>query len=1054
MTDRFSATPTLQGLKDFQQATVEHAFARLYLDQNPTRRFLVADEVGLGKTLVAKGIIAKTIEHLQGQVKRLDVVYICSNADIATQNIARLNVSKQKVFAKATRLTLLPQEVQELERQDLNFISFTPGTTFNMGNRSGHKAERRLLYYVLIHRRRYRFRRGLQNLLQLPIRTLEAWQDYLAYRPTIDRSIADEFRQRLRQDERLSSELEQLAEHYYDRRRSTAGEISQRRLALIGALRKLVAQCSLEALEPDLIILDEFQRFRDLLDENDPAAELATDLFNYEGVAGEPASRVLLLSATPYKMYVTDDEEEDHYQDFRATLKFLANGQADILATAEHDLQQLRVGMLTNRPEEQAVEFGQARDRLQRNLMRLMCRTERVGRTLHQDAMLAGCQQTPDLIVDDLAQLRALTEIGEHLGAGNLVEYWKSAPYLLNFMKGYQLKKLFDAARADNPALQSTIRAHGKRFFPIGNVQQLKKIDAGNAKLRTLVAEIEQQQLWRLLWMPPSLPYWRPSGPYKRVGSVSKQLIFSSWNVVPDTIAAMTSYAVHRQMLRQNKRVSYEHMSELPQLLTYSRRDDGAPTAMSAFALFFPSPALLALLDPIQFSAANGNEQTLTRQQARKATKQVLRPLIDDLPIAARREASERGWFSQFVASLTARDTPGVDEWCRGGMGLFATGEEGSRLGLQAHQRTFADYLDSDAEVLPKPPSGYENTLADLTLAGPGVCALRALQRAAPELAWSEPALLSAAAQVAEGIHGLFNGPEVTAMLQSDQHKNESYWRRVLRYCVDGNLQSVLDEHVHILSESLGIADKPGGERVTLIATEIHEALSLRMTRVRADSVGDGTQSDINIRCRYAVRYGDTADDESSGPNRKESVRVAFNSPFRPFILASTSVGQEGLDFHQWCHSVIHWNLPSNPVDLEQREGRVHRYKGYAVRKNVARHCCAAHRDEIPPFTDVWRALFERAAQDRDDNADDITPYWIFETPGGDKVLRRLLNQPLSADASRYDSLQRSLALYRMAFGQPRQEDLIRHLETRYSPEEAKRIARAWRISLAPGADL
>ncbi len=59
------------------------------------------------------------------------------------------------------------------------------------------------------------------------------------------------------------------------------------------------------------------------------------------------------------------------------------------------------------------------------------------------------------------------------------------------------------------------------------------------------------------------------------------------------------------------------------------------------------------------------------------------------------------------------------------------------------------------------------------------------------------------------------------------------------------------------------------------------------------------------------------------------------------FVLASTSVGQEGLDFHAYCHAAMHWNLRSNPVDLEQREGRVDRYKGHALRKNVAaKHGC------------------------------------------------------------------------------------------------------------------
>ena len=54
---------------------------------DPTRRFLVADEVGLGKTLVARGVIAKTIDHLWETVDRIDVVYICSNGQIARQNL-------------------------------------------------------------------------------------------------------------------------------------------------------------------------------------------------------------------------------------------------------------------------------------------------------------------------------------------------------------------------------------------------------------------------------------------------------------------------------------------------------------------------------------------------------------------------------------------------------------------------------------------------------------------------------------------------------------------------------------------------------------------------------------------------------------------------------------------------------------------------------------------------------------------------------------------------------------------------------------------------------
>ena len=61
----------LGSLKDFQLRTAEFAFEKLFLNPSSPRRFLVADEVGLGKTLVARGVVAKAIDHLWGRVKRI-----------------------------------------------------------------------------------------------------------------------------------------------------------------------------------------------------------------------------------------------------------------------------------------------------------------------------------------------------------------------------------------------------------------------------------------------------------------------------------------------------------------------------------------------------------------------------------------------------------------------------------------------------------------------------------------------------------------------------------------------------------------------------------------------------------------------------------------------------------------------------------------------------------------------------------------------------------------------------------------------------------------------
>ena len=86
-TDLSDPTPVLERLKGFQRRTVNYAFRRMYEDPDPALRFLVADEVGLGKTQVAKGLIARVVAHKAASKERMDIIYICSNASIASQNL-------------------------------------------------------------------------------------------------------------------------------------------------------------------------------------------------------------------------------------------------------------------------------------------------------------------------------------------------------------------------------------------------------------------------------------------------------------------------------------------------------------------------------------------------------------------------------------------------------------------------------------------------------------------------------------------------------------------------------------------------------------------------------------------------------------------------------------------------------------------------------------------------------------------------------------------------------------------------------------------------------
>jgi hypothetical protein len=305
----------------------------------------------------------------------------------------------------------------------------------------------------------------------------------------------------------------------------------------------------------------------------------------------------------------------------------------------------------------------------------------------------------------------------------------------------------------------------------------------------------------------------------------------------------------------------------------------------------------------------------------------------------------------------------------------------------------------------------------------------------------------------------LFNHAEVTEVVRAE-FRGEPYWERVLEYAHTGGLQAVLDEYAHLLRESLGLAAAPLEECAQQISREIIAALTLRAASLRIDDVTAPPYArEVKItpdrmRIRFAMRFGDDRSDEEVSPTfagaplrtRKESVRAAFNSPFWPFVLVSTSVGQEGLDFHHYCHSVTHWNLPSNPVDLEQREGRIHRYKGHAVRKNVA----AGFAAEVltGPVRDVWESVFGMARDRRPPDKNDLVPYWIF---GGDaKIERHVPALPFSREVERLTGLRRALAIYRMVFGQSRQEDLITYLLAQIPEDERDAIVAELQIDLSP----
>jgi len=205
------------------------------------------------------------------------------------------------------------------------------------------------------------------------------------------------------------------------------------------------------------------------------------------------------------------------------------------------------------------------------------------------------------------------------------------------------------------------------------------------------------------------------------------------------------------------------------------------------------------------------------------------------------------------------------------------------------------------------------------------------------------------------------------------------------------------------------------------------------------------------MRCHYAVDLGNQRMETEDGKNRIKGIRQNFNSPFRPFVLATTSIGQEGLDFHTYCRKIVHWNLPTNPIDLEQREGRINRFKGLVIRQQIASKYRDLLDDSAVREAGVWDALFDVAEkQEREGTGKcELIPFWHVAADVY-QIERIIPFYPFSRDRVKLSTLLKTLALYRLAFGQPRQAELVEHLLTNVSEERISEIRKKLMIDLSP----
>ena len=1076
---------TFDSLKDFQKKTVERV-SSLY--ENNQNRVLVADEVGLGKTMIAKGVIAKLA---QIRIKEGDdlfkVVYVCSNQAIARQNIKTLDIvsmlpqfKNTEIDISDTRLSMQHLKIAQQENDKviknkfIQIIPLTPGTSFEMAQGVGSIKERALMYAVL--KRAKEFENDKAYLKRIMVRdATKSGFDCLDYYDKLVSSVEKESHEIYPQNiistlrneivtfEEKKIKILDFARIILDKRKlrncrnnSHCGDCKNKDLCrkLICDLRIAFAKISTENLNPDFVIMDEFQRFNSLIDpnNNEDSGILAQKFLQENPDDDVKKTRILLLSATPYKLYSTieelDDNDSDNpYKEFFNVMDFLF----------EKDKEQFRKVWLEYSASLQAaktLKFEVLKTKkllAEKEMYRGVCRTERIS-VMRDCDFIDDSSKNEHLKISqgDILSYMQMQKIIDESGISQTVptDYVKSSPFLMSFMENYKLKENIKKNLVEhNEKKDFSCIEKNLVWLKKEEIENYEELSKTNARLELLKEKVFSNNAEKLLWIPPCKPYYELEGAYKKIENFSKTLVFSSWEMVPRMISTLISYEAERRIY--GNKFKYSNERKIARRLEFSLKGK-TPATMNLFTLIYPSKTLSEIYNPIDCLNRNLSLSE-TRNEIRKKIQEELSKLkkYEKIGFLNTRKDSNR-WY--YLAPILMDGIDFAKSW------LSVIQPDKEELKNEKDENRYSVYLSFLDKILNedislgKMPDDLANYLTEASLGSFAVCYYRSCKNYDDE----NYSVLRNATEFAKTFIRNFNAPEVIAIV--DSLYKDDYLENVLHYCTDGCFQGMLDEYIHLLKR-----DNDGSFQSDLIKNldmlqtshyEIDTVEAFKNDVINAANLKNAKKNEfaeklevrklkINMRSHFAVCFSKSVDKNEG--ERKENVRNAFNSPLRPFVLASTSIGQEGLDFHNYCRRIMHWNLPSNPIDLEQREGRINRYKCLAIRQNIANSY-----GDIRFNTNIWKEMFEEAKRKENGGKfSELIPFWVFGKNQKIKIERIVPIYPMSSDVTRYERLIKILSLYRMTLGQPRQEELLEYVFSNCTDDQIDEVKNLF-IDLSP----
>ena len=500
---------TWDSLKDFQKTTVNYVYDQFYVKER--KSFLIADEVGLGKTIIAKGLIAKAYQAFKPSKENptFNVIYICSNQSLAKTNLRKLNFSRDVSLVEdpLNRLIYLAYNDKK-DPQTLRFDSLTPSTSFNLSNKSGVKDERAIIYALLTHYVEFSKRKnGLKWLLKSGV-SKDNWEKAIKetytnrkeyFRPKLFRQYKDKLQTEY-VDETSAPKLYRSlgltkSTSVWTVLLRSCQEIDGRNYKnitykneLIFHLRHILTKICLEYLGAELIILDEFQRYSDLIDQGideiSPAVELARAVFDLKD------TKVLMLSATPFKPFTTqcdEDSGENHYKEFMKVLKFLMNGkQLEFWQSFESDRRKLFSLIYETKVDSELAnlpDLTETKLRIQNRYLQGMVRTER---TLVSDDKNLMVKTSKSEVINKLSEAdifdfialdavnQKIMEIGKFRSM-NPIEFSKSCPYALSFLSNYSIRENLKGL-LDKPEIAEVLKKQKSAWVDLAAIRSYKPL--------------------------------------------------------------------------------------------------------------------------------------------------------------------------------------------------------------------------------------------------------------------------------------------------------------------------------------------------------------------------------------------------------------------------------------------------------------------------------------------------------------------------------------------------------------------------------------------------